>query len=325
MRSTVIASMRNEGPFLVEWVTWYRLLGFTDILIVTNDCTDPSPALLAALQAEGWVRHLDVTIPPGRRITPTKLAAAKRHPTVRQADWVFTCDVDEFLVIHAGEGKLADLLAVPGRPVLGISVNWRHFGADGQTAWQDGLVHRLHRRAAPEGFALNRWVKSLMHLPIRYRALGEHGPVGIADPATPDLPWVNADGVAVPDWAPEPDRIRTLPAALTSYATAQINHYMVRNPESFALKKGTPSPVAGRDRYTDDYYARGDRNEVQDDCALRHAAAFDALHAQAMALPDVARLHHLCCMDYVARLAAAQGRDPTTDPRWQAHRARAGA
>ena len=144
MRSTVIASMRNEGPFLVEWVTWYRLLGFTDILIVTNDCTDPSPALLAALQAEGWVRHLDVTIPPGRRITPTKLAAAKRHPTVRQADWVFTCDVDEFLVIHAGEGKLADLLAVPGRPVLGISVNWRHFGADGQTAWQDGLVHRLH-------------------------------------------------------------------------------------------------------------------------------------------------------------------------------------
>lgn len=325
MRSTVIASMRNEGPFLVEWVTWYRLLGFTDILVVTNDCTDHSPDLLAAFQAAGWLSHLDVTVPPGRRITPTKLAAAKRHPSVRRADWVFTCDVDEFLVVHTGAGKLDDLLAVPGRPVLGISVNWRQFGADGQTGWQDGLVHRLHRRAAPEGYALNRWVKSLVHKPARYRALGEHGPVGIADPETPDLPWVNADGREVPDWLPQPDRIRTLPAALTSYATAQVNHYMVRNPESFLLKKGTLSPVAGRDRYTDDYYARGDRNEVLDDSALRHAAAFDALHAQAMALPGVARLHHLCCMDYVARLAQAQGRDPREDPRWQAHRAAAEA
>lgn len=324
MRSTVIASMRNEGPFLVEWVTWYRLLGFTDILVVTNDCSDRSPDLLAALQARGWVSHLDLTVPPGRRITAAKLAAAKRHPAVRQADWVFTCDVDEFLVIHAGAGKLADLLAVPGRPVLGISVNWRHFGAAGQTAWQDGFVHRMHRRAAPEGFALNRWVKSLVHAPAQFRALGEHGPVGFTA-AAPDLPWVNADGRPVPDWAPEPDRIRTLPAALTSYATAQVNHYMVRNPESFLLKKGTLSPVAGKDRYTDDYYARGNRNEVQDDSALRHASAFDALHAEAMALPGVARLHHLCCMDYVARLCAAQGRDPADDARWQAHRAAAKA
>lgn len=325
MRSTVVASMRNEGPFLVEWVTWYRMLGFTDILVVTNDCCEPFPALLDALQAAGWLTHLDVTIPAGRRITPTKLAAAKRQPGVRQADWVLVCDVDEFLVIHAGAGKLADLLAVPGRPVLGISVNWRHFGADGQTAWQDGLVHRLHRRAAPEGFALNRWVKSLIRAPGRYRALGEHGPLGIADPDTPDLPWVNADGREVSDWAPEPDRVRTLPAALTSHATAQINHYMVRNPESFALKRGTLSPVAGKDRYTDDYYARGDRNEVSDNSALRHAAAFDGLHAQAMALPGVARLHHLCCMDYVTRLCAVQGRDPAADSRWQAHRAAAGA
>ncbi|QYZ68314.1 glycosyltransferase family 2 protein [Neotabrizicola shimadae] len=325
MRSTVLASMRNEGPFLVEWVTWYRRLGFTDILVVTNDCTDHSPQLLAAFQAAGWLTQLDATIPEGRRITPTKLAAAKRLPQVAGADWVFTCDVDEFLVIHPGDGTLADLLAIPARPVLGISVNWRPFGADGQTAWQDGLVHRMHRRAAAPGNALNRWVKSMVHEPRRFRALGEHGPVGLIHPEDAALPWVNADGAPVPGWAPEPNRIRTLPPALTSHATAQVNHYMVRNPESFALKRGTLSPVAGKDRYTDDYYARCDRNEVHDDSALRHAAAFDALHAEAMALPNVARLHHLCCMDYVARLAALTGRAPQDDPRWQAHRALAEA
>ena len=50
--------MRNEGPFLVEWVCWYRMLGFTDLLIVTNDCTDHSPELLDHLAQAGWVHHL---------------------------------------------------------------------------------------------------------------------------------------------------------------------------------------------------------------------------------------------------------------------------
>jgi hypothetical protein len=38
--------MRNEGPFIVEWVAWYRRLGFSDIVVVTNNCTDRSADLL---------------------------------------------------------------------------------------------------------------------------------------------------------------------------------------------------------------------------------------------------------------------------------------
>ncbi len=51
---------------------------------------------------------------------------------------------------------------------------------------------------------------------------------------------------------------------------------------------------------------------------------FDAIHAQAMAIPGVTRLHHLCCADYVARLCANQGTQATDDPRWQAHMKAAG-
>jgi len=38
-----------------------------------------------------------------------------------------------------------------------------------------------------------------------------------------------------------------------------------------------------------------------------------------MALPDVRRLHHLCCADYAARLAAKQGRTANADPRYVLH------
>jgi hypothetical protein len=98
---------------------------------------------------------------------------------------------------------------------------------------------------------------------------------------------------------------------------------MLRSVESFSLKRGTLSPVAGRDRYTDAYYDKAEQNAVEDLSALRHAAAFDAIHAEAMALPEVRRLHHLCCADYVRRLAAKAGRVAGEDPRLAHHLAQA--
>ncbi len=98
-----------------------------------------------------------------------------------------------------------------------------------------------------------------------------------------------------------------------------MNHYMVRSEESYGLKKGTLSSVAGKDRYTDNFFTRHNRNEEEDTTALAHASAFDAIHAQAMALPGIARLHHLCCADYVARLAEKAGRNLADDPRHAHH------
>ena len=72
--------MRNEGPFIVEWVTWYRMLGFTDIVVVSNDCTDRSPELLDALARAGWLHHIRCDVPDGQPITPRKLKAAQAHP-----------------------------------------------------------------------------------------------------------------------------------------------------------------------------------------------------------------------------------------------------
>ncbi|MDZ4395579.1 MAG: glycosyltransferase family 2 protein, partial [Cypionkella sp.] len=66
VRITALASMRNEGPFIVEWLCWYRMLGFTDAVVVTNNCTDHSPQLLDALQAHGLVHHIRHDVAPGK-------------------------------------------------------------------------------------------------------------------------------------------------------------------------------------------------------------------------------------------------------------------
>ena len=64
---TVFGAMRNEGPFIVEWVCWYQMLGF-EVLIATNDCTDHSVALLDRLAEEGWLTH--ITHAPEERSRP---------------------------------------------------------------------------------------------------------------------------------------------------------------------------------------------------------------------------------------------------------------
>ena len=322
MRCLVISSMRNEGAFIVEWVTWYRMLGFTDILVVTNDCTDHSPQLLGALQSVGWVTHVSQKVKPDQIPLIAKLRRAKRHPLAEAADWILVCDVDEFLVIHRGVGRIRDLL--PEEPdFLGMSLNWKVFGTSGQLRWSEGLVHRQFTRAAAEGVGVNRWYKAISRRADLFRRLDAHGPSGYRADLAPGLwgssglRWVNSEGVTVPDWHPDAPYRRQTEPDLTTHTAAQMNHYMIRSEESFSLKRGTLSAAAHKDRYTDVFFKRFNRNDIEDLSALRYAATFDALHAEAMALPGIRKLHHLCCADYVVRLAAVAGREPASDPRWQ--------
>ena len=54
------------------------------------------------------------------------LKYAKDHALYKNADWVFVCDVDEFLNIKIGDGKVQDLIArFPDADA--IPVTWRLF------------------------------------------------------------------------------------------------------------------------------------------------------------------------------------------------------
>lgn len=333
MRITVVASMRNEGPFIVEWVTWYRMLGFTDVVVVTNNCTDRSPELLDALQAARLVRHLRCDVAAGERITAQKLAAAKPLRAVRKAAWVMVCDVDEFLVIHKGAGRIGDLvdLAAEEPGYLGMSINWQVFGTCGIQRFEDSPVHRQFVLAGGLESGLARFVKSVFRRPQWFAALGEHGPRGLdlalaARPwGAPGMAWVNSEGAPVPEWTPQGPYLRRLPLPQSSHAVAQINHYMLRSAETFSLKQGTKSPVALSDRYGPAYFRAADKGNTPDASAFRYAEDYAALHRKVMRKPGVARLHHLCCADHVRLICEKAGLDPAQDPRYAAHLARADA
>lgn len=161
---------------VVEWVAWYRALGFTDILILTNDCTDHSPQLLDLLEGAGWLTHERVTVPGNKYPTPYKLRHALNHPLLTTVNWILLCDIDEFLVLHEGMTRISDLLPEPDPPFLSMLFNWRAFGTGGNLTWEDGLVHRQFTRAGDIQAVGSRCTKSVFRRPDPFGQLGAHGP-----------------------------------------------------------------------------------------------------------------------------------------------------
>ena len=49
--------MKNEGPFILEWIAYHLAIGVDDFLIYTNDCTDGTDEFLDILQDRGLVQH----------------------------------------------------------------------------------------------------------------------------------------------------------------------------------------------------------------------------------------------------------------------------
>ncbi|SHI56658.1 glycosyltransferase family 2 protein [Wenxinia saemankumensis] len=321
----VFGGMRDEGAWLVEWVSWQRMLGF-DILIAVNDCTDHSPQLLQAFAEAGWLTWFAHRPRPGQPPKASAHAAMMGRPERQAADWMLICDVDEFLVLHRGDGTVRSFLDDLGRDHLGVAFHWRCFGNSGWDRYQDGLVHRQFQRCGPNGMRPNIMVKTLTRTPRRFGAFSDHGPWKFeGEMGAGRNVIVDSAGRVIERFSTGPHPVRYTSPEEIEHSGGQMNHYVVRSDEHWAMKKGTASASAGKDRYTEQFHRARNRNGRRDASALAYRDRFDRIHAEAVALPGVARLHHLCCADYVARLCASRGADPAEDPRWQDHMAEAAA
>jgi len=325
--SLVFTTMRNEGPFILEWVAWQKMLGFERALILFNDCTDRSPSLLRLLEKAGEIatkRHYPDHV--GLSPQPSALMACRTHPFMRQCEWMFNCDVDEFLVIHKGDGTIDALLNGGDTPFAGMAIHWRIFGSNGVRRWEDGPVHRRFDHAAQTDTRQNNCVKSFVRQPLQFGDLHTHVPRdwnGPGDWGTGGNYWVLSDGRRWDAFTPDRWPPNGTDNDLITHDVAELNHYILQSWEQYELKRGRPSAAEGRNRYTERFFKRFNHNDELIKNTQAYAARFDAEHARLCAIPGVMRLHHLCCADYVQELCSATGRDHRADPRWLHHTATA--
>ncbi|GKY88507.1 glycosyltransferase family 2 protein [Sinisalibacter aestuarii] len=325
--STLVTSVRNEGPFLLEWIAWYRMLGFQNILVVHNDCTDHSPQLLRLLERHGVLVQKSNTPNPDSPPQPQNHAAAGKHRLVRHASWVFVADVDEFLVVHTGDRSISALAEAIGGKGIGMAINWRVFGSGGATEWRDTFVHRRFTRAGEVTARQNSCFKTFFRDPGSFGKLRAHGPAGWRGKrwGVDDRLFLLADGAPYESYHPSRNPQNATTRDRMTNTLAQVNHYAVQSREQFTYKQGRPSAAMLEDRYTEDFFQRFDRNETINEDALAYDDAFFAAHQKLADIPGVKRLHHLCCADYVAAMCRKRGDDPAADARYLMHMQKADA
>ncbi len=288
-RLHLVSTLRNEAPYLVEWIAHHRAAGITDITVFSNDCTDGTNLMLDRLQAMGVLRHFDN--PLGPRMDPQRRAysRANRMAEVRAADWVLIVDADEFVNVHAGDRTLPALLEETGHPDA-LSLGWRLMGSGGAARWIDAPVTRRFIRGCsldrPEN-VLVRGFKTLFR-PAAFDYFGVHRPKFEKDREhLPDLRWLNGSGAAMS--AAILRRGWRFPAGEDGYALGQINHYAVKSREEFLLKRlrGTANSK-NRDRIDLDYWKRFDLNTEPDATIETERAEAEA--ERLLADPDLAGL-----------------------------------
>ena len=295
MRITAVTCVKNEGPFLLEWIAFQRLLGVTDFLFYSNDCTDGTDLLLDALADAGWLTHLPNPA-EGRNYQMEALKDAAHQPVVSSADWVWIADVDEFLNIHVGDHTIPALIDACGDPQA-ISVTFQFFANGDVDAFTDTPVIEQFRWCHNPDLWCGESaieVKSLIRQDFPLQYYGAHRPFFKKKLPPRKRPrWTDGSGRDVPHRflvAANPRRIRRFPArGARDFAT--LNHYALRSLDSY-LVKNDRGDVNREHRHFDDTYWR-ERNDAgwEDLSIQRYVPALKAEIAALKRLPKVAELH----------------------------------
>jgi hypothetical protein len=223
-RAAIVTSVRNEGPTILEWLAHHRASGFDDFFVYTNDNTDRSDGLLRTLANFGVINlienHVGAEIQIQRKILEHSLHLL---PELRDFEWVFYIDVDEFFIVRCGPQLTLDNLfehfhrEFPHESPSAICFNWKWFGSENAFNATDGLllerfVHSIH----------NDHVKSLVALRDVVSMHRVHAPDLVEDA------WLVNSAL---------ERVDSAIKIKPTYDRGQLNHYWNKSFQEFVLKR----------------------------------------------------------------------------------------
>ncbi|PCJ08788.1 MAG: glycosyl transferase family 2 [Rhodobacteraceae bacterium] len=306
---TVVSTMKNEAPYIIDWVAHYKTLGFDHILVCTNDCTDTTVPILRRLQELGFVTQHD-TIIRGAGIHRSALRqASRRYDQVIDAKWVFVCDVDEYLNIHVGDRSARALVEASGADADVISVPWRIFGPDGVEQFKDTPVTQQFHKGElgwdadlrPE---TGKFVKSLYTNQHKFQRMGLHAPVSL-DEHIAETKRVLPGGE---DYVVNGVRTQNPPL----FDVAQVNHYALRSMESFLIKRARGRANHSHHVLGMEYWDKFNLNGVADTSIDHYGPQVEQLTDELKRDPILSELHE-AGVDWHRRKAASLQMDPEMD------------
>ena len=235
--NVIVGCMKNEAPYILEWVAYHRAIGVDNFLIYTNGCEDGTSEMLDRLQEMGILQHRLNDDWKGNSPQQWALNRSLEEPVIMNADWIIHIDVDEFINVRCGNGTLQDFFArVPD--ATNVAMTWRLFGHNGVTRLEDRFVIDQFDTCAPKYCPKPHTVwgfKTMFQNIGAYEKISCHRPNKLVPGMENRVKWVNGSGqdmtreVAKNGWRNSKKSI--------GYDLLQLNHYALRSAESFLIKR----------------------------------------------------------------------------------------
>jgi len=235
--NVIVGCMKNEAPYIIEWVAYHRAMGVDNFLIYTNDCSDGTTEVLDRLQELGVLQHRNNDGWKGNSPQQYALNQAQKEPVLINAEWIIHIDVDEFINVRCGNGTVQDFLdRVPD--ATNVAMTWRLFGHNGITRLADEFVVDQFDTCAPKFCPKPHTVwgfKTMFRNIGAYEKISCHRPNKLDEAFADRVKWVNGSGQ---DMTRESrDKGWRNSTKSIGYDLIQLNHYALRSAESFLIKR----------------------------------------------------------------------------------------
>lgn len=257
----ILAIMKDESPYLLEWVAYHKALGF-DIIIADNGGSDDTSLILSALHKIRAIIRIDYTwkksgaqIPAYRALIRMAKKQGYKYAGFMDGDEFFTRRFP-IAALSPQEGSDHIFHEMDRLNATQLSFHWICYGS--KTDTQDislPCLERFSYHASPET-EWNKFVKSFFLVKTMF---GKHSLLTLGPPVVDP----HTQTVAYERWFIGNKQIHSWSIDMpVSYETGAILHYIVKTSKEYSNRTKRGDVIFTKNKYGDDYFQKHDYHDI---------------------------------------------------------------
>ena len=241
---SVMAIMKNEGPYLKEWLDYHILVGVEKFYLYDNESTDNTTEILKPYIEHGVV---DYTYWPGKSQQQKAYTDAfNKHAF--DTKWMAVIDLDEFIV-PVNYNTIPEYLDTLPKNFAELIMGWVIYGSSGHKTKPDGLITENYKKHADKSCG----VKSIVNPRLVYETLNPH--------------THEVAGFIIDENGNKLGRINQTDPGKIPTNKIRCNHYVTKSFEEYAARMnlGFSSTLDRTKHRSIERFKYYDRNDIYDD------------------------------------------------------------
>ncbi len=237
-----VIAVKNEAPYIKEWIEYHKLVGVKKFYIYDNESTDNILEVLTPYIQEGIVEYIYWGGKAQQRNMYNHALFNHKYET----KWLGFIDADEF-VVPVKTNDIPELLKeYDGFSAL--SIHWCIYGSNNKKKKTKGLVIERFTKRANDNFSRNTEIKSIVN-PRFIIGMDVH------------IPYVFRSYNPVDENFKKIFSHKNNPFSINKI---RINHYYCKSKEEFIAKKSRGDCLNKNKFYDMSQFIFNDKNDIED-------------------------------------------------------------